>query len=170
MTKSAEEFMACGKAHASERDAVVAMIDMFRVGEAGGGALFSGWAKACKTPMLRGGLAMIAEREYYHARIFEKRMDELGAERKAEDYPNRAGMEAYFANPEIADLAKVKHFNELVGDPEQVFSELKTLADRITDDVQSREMLRLYYQDEISSTRWVREMEARLTEAPARAA
>ena len=170
MSKGAEEFMACGKAHTSERDAVVTMIDMFRVGEAGGSALFSGWAKACKTPMLHGGLGMIAERESYHARVFEKRMDALGAERKAQDYPNRGEMEAYFANPEIADLAKVKHFNELVGDPEQIFSELKTLVDRITNDVESREMLRLFYQDEMSSTRWLREMEARLTEAPARAA
>jgi len=171
MAKSTEEFMACGKAHASERDAIVAMIDMFRVAEAGGGALFSGWAKVCKTPMLRGGLAMVAEREYYHARMFEKRMDELGVERKAAmDSPEGRDMGAYFADPAITDLAKVRRFNELVGDPKQTFSELKTLMDRISDDVETGEMLRLFYHDEMSSTGWMREMEGKLAEAPARAA
>ncbi|HLG88472.1 MAG TPA: hypothetical protein VKZ79_14900 [Alphaproteobacteria bacterium] len=166
MGKGAEEFVACGKAYAAERDAVVGMIDMYRVAEAAGGALFSDWAKVCTTPLLHGGLAMIAERESYHARIFDKRMGELGAEKKATlDNTRSAEIRGYFADPGISDREKLVRFNhEIIGDPEPFFAEIGTLAGRITEDIESREMLRLFHQDELSTTRWLREMETVLTQ------
>jgi hypothetical protein len=164
MAKSTEEFVACGKAYATERDAVVAMIDMYRVAEAAGGALFSDWAGVCTTPLLHGGLGMIAERESYHARVFDKRMGELGVKKKAAlDGSRSASIRAYFADPAISDLDKLVRFNhEIIGDPEPFFAEIATLAGRISDDIESREMLRLFHQDELSTTRWLREMEGAL--------
>jgi hypothetical protein len=166
MAKSEQEFVACGKSYAAERDAVVGMIDMYRVAEAAGGALFSDWAKVCTTPLLHGGLAMIAERESYHARVFDKRIGELGAEKKATlDDARSAEIRTYFANPAISDLDKLTRFNhEIIGDPEPFFAEIGTLVGRIAEDVESREMLRLFHQDELSTTRWLREMETVLTQ------
>ena len=173
MAKGGEEFIACGKSYAVERDAVVGMIDMYRVAEAAGGALFSDWARVCTTPLLHGGLAMIAERENYHSRVFDKRMEEMGAEKKATlDNSRSAEIRSYFSNPAISDLDKLTRFNhEIIGDPEPFFAEIGTLAGRIAEDIESREMLRLFQQDELSTTRWLAEMERVLTgEAAARAA
>jgi hypothetical protein len=165
MNEGAEQFPANGKIYASEREAIVAMIDRYRVAEAAGGVLFAEWAKTCRTPLLRGGLAMIAERENYHARIFEKRMNDLGAECRATlDDTRGAEIKAYFADPQNSDFAKLTRFNQLIGDPESFFSEIATLASRIGDDIETREMLRLFRQDEISTTTWLREMEAVLSE------
>lgn len=173
MAKSGQEFVACGKSYTAERDAVVGMIDMYRVAEAAGGALFSDWARVCTTPLLHGGLAMIAERENYHSRVFDKRIGEMGAERKATlDNSRSAEIRAYFADPAISDLDKLVRFNhEIIGDPEPFFAEIATLAGRISDDIESREMLKLFHQDELSTTQWLAEMERVLTgEAVARAA
>ena len=172
MGTSEQEFIACGKSYSAERDAVVGMIDMYRVAEAAGGALFSDWARVCTTPLLHGGLAMIAERENYHARVFDKRMGELGAEKKATlDDSRSAGIRTYFADPGVSDLDKLVRFNhEIIGDPEPFFAEIATLAGRISEDIESREMLKLFHQDELSTTRWLWEMEGVLTGTAQRSA
>jgi hypothetical protein len=54
-----------------------------RAAEANGALTFGNWAKVCTTDCIRSGLRMIAEREGYHARIFENRLRELGAEPRA---------------------------------------------------------------------------------------
>ena len=44
---------------------------------------FGNWSEHVTTDCLRSGIRMIAEREGYHARIFERRMKDLGIECKA---------------------------------------------------------------------------------------
>ena len=73
-----------GKTYANEREAVASILDRFRSGEANGEQAFKGWAAQCDTDCIRSGLRIIAEREGYHARIFERRMRDLGLECKAE--------------------------------------------------------------------------------------
>src|SRR5579871_1939172 len=46
-------FEAMGKTYGCERDAVVAMLDRFRAGEAGGHAAFGGWEKTVSTECIR---------------------------------------------------------------------------------------------------------------------
>src|SRR5580704_4621484 len=79
----ARGFEALGKTYGSEREAVVAVLDRFRAGEAGGYAAFSGWDKQVSTDCIRSGIRMIAERESYHSRVFERRLADLGEECKA---------------------------------------------------------------------------------------
>jgi hypothetical protein len=67
-------FNALGHEYGSEKEGVAAMLDRFRAGEANGEVAFTAWAKLCNTDCIRSGLRMIAEREAYHARIFERRM------------------------------------------------------------------------------------------------
>ncbi|MBF6571329.1 MAG: hypothetical protein IVW54_20915 [Candidatus Binataceae bacterium] len=56
---------------------------MIELRMAGGQAAFSGWEKQVSTNCIRSGIRMIAEREGYHSRIFERRLADLGAECKA---------------------------------------------------------------------------------------
>src|ERR1700680_19469 len=71
-------FQAFGRTYHSERDAIVSFLDKVRAGEANGGEAFARWAAVCKTDCIRSGLRIVAERESYHARVFEQRVLELG--------------------------------------------------------------------------------------------
>jgi hypothetical protein len=48
----AHAFEALGKTYGSEREAVVAVLDRLRAGEAGGDAAFSGWDKTVSAPIV----------------------------------------------------------------------------------------------------------------------
>jgi len=69
-------FRAFGRTYKSERAAVVSFIDKVCAGEANGAEAFRRWAEVCKTECIRSGLRIVAEREAYHARVFEARMRE----------------------------------------------------------------------------------------------
>ena len=64
-------FTAFGKEFASERDAVISLMDSVQVAEACAGTAINIWIKTCKIPELRGGLRIIAEREAFHGRVFQ---------------------------------------------------------------------------------------------------
>jgi len=149
-------FEAMGKTYSSERQAVAAMLDRFRLGEATGEAGFSAWAKLCTTDCIRSGIRMIAEREGYHARIFERRMRDLGLECKAAPMTeeNRKFTE-YLGDAKIPDNQKLLYINKIVGDIDKLFKPFNALADNIKDDLESKELFKLFVQDEISSTKWL---------------
>src|SRR5579859_3860797 len=71
-------FRAFGKNYASEREAVLTFLDTAQAAEANGAVIFDNWAKLCTTDCIRSGIKMVAERERYHARVFENRLHELG--------------------------------------------------------------------------------------------
>src|SRR5689334_21492623 len=77
-SNGAGSFTAFGKSYASERDAVVKFLETVSPAETNGGDVVRAWLGACKTECIRGGLNMVAERETYHGRAFEKRLKELG--------------------------------------------------------------------------------------------
>jgi hypothetical protein len=52
---------------------------------------------------------------------------------------------------------------ERAGDPEVLLTPILTLAESLTEDVESREALKLYFADEMSSAMWFREMGRKLT-------
>ena len=150
------EFRAMGKTYSSERLAVEAMLDQFRLGEATGEAGFSAWAKLCTTDCIRSGIRMIAEREGYHSRIFARRMQDLGLECKAAPMTeeNRKFTE-YLGDPKIPDNQKLLYINKIVGDIDALFKPFTELAENIKDDLESKELFKLFVQDEISSTKWL---------------
>ena len=53
-------FTAFGVQFASEREAIIDLMDKIRVAEACAGDALANWAKTCTNPALRGGLSMIA--------------------------------------------------------------------------------------------------------------
>jgi hypothetical protein len=147
-------FSAFGVQFASEREAIIDLMDKIRVAEACAGDALASWAKTCTEPALRGGLAMIAEREAYHGRILARRIEELGGQCKASLDPFSVETEACILDPALDDRAKLIRLVERGGDPKTLLGPVSTFAELLTDDLESKEILKLYYADEISSGYW----------------
>jgi hypothetical protein len=154
-SNGAGEFRAFGRTYKSERAAIVSFIDKVRAGEANGGEAFAAWAAACKTDCVRTGIRMIAEREAYHARIFAQRLAELGGEPRATTTEEGRKFLAYLADPAVPDNEKLLRITSNIGKPEDAIRPICEFADLIREDVQTKEALRLFAEDELSSTRWL---------------
>lgn len=161
-------FRAFGKSYASERDAIIAFADRVRVGEANAGIAFNNWADVCKTDCVRSGLRMIAEREAYHGRMFERRLKDLGAECRAAVSEDSRKFTETVSDPNMPDNEKLLRFNALVGDPEAATKPILEFAELIQEDLESKEMIKLFFEDELSSTKWLKYACAALN-APAQA-
>jgi len=145
------------KTHPSERDAVIKFIDEVRANEACAGLAFTKWVATCKTDCIRSGLAMIAERESYHARIFERRLRELGAEPRATEAAGVRELHDYFPDKSLSDADKLLRLTAQFPVPKETLRFITDFAETIKDDLQTKEALKLFYQDELSTTIWLRE-------------
>jgi hypothetical protein len=148
-------FEALGKTYGSEREAVVALLDRFRAGEAGGQTAFSGWEKQVTTECIRSGIRMITEREGYHSRVFERRLADLGAECKAglTDFGRQVTQK--LSDSKMSDNDKLLYLTSLAPDPEAFWKPVSEFVNRIKDDQESKELFKLYIQDELSSGKWL---------------
>jgi hypothetical protein len=161
-TSKGGEFVAFGTSFPSEREAIVSLIDKIQVAEACAGVALSNWARNCKIPALRGGLRIIAEREAFHGRVFTQLIHDLGGEARAELDPFSRESEACLADPHLTDLEKLTNLVERNGDPQTLIRPVLEFAETLTDQ-DSKEALKLYYADEISSGNWLRDICATLT-------
>jgi hypothetical protein len=157
-------FHAFGKTYKSEQAAIVSFLDKVRAGEANGGEAFAAWASVCTTDCIKTGIRMIAEREAYHARIFEQRLLELGGEKRAGTTEEGRKFKEYLGSPNIPDNEKLLRFTKSVGDPKEAIKPICDFAALIKQDIQTREALRLFSEDELSSTTWVWESCAALNQ------
>ena len=148
-------FEAMGKTYSSEREAVIAMLDRFRAGEANGQAAFAAWEKHVSTECIRSGIRMITEREGYHARIFERRLADLGAECKAQVTDASRKITEKLGQANLSDKEKLLYITGLAPDPEAFFKPVCYFVDAIKDDLETKELFGLYVQDELSSARWL---------------
>ena len=153
---TAEGFRAFGKTYKSERDAIVSFLDKGRAAEANGALTFGNWANVCKTDCIRSGLRMIAEREAYHARIFENRLRELGAEARA--VPNSASLKVKecASDPNMTDNAKLLQLDAALSNPDELIRPIFEFVDRIKEDMETKEALKLFAEDELSSAKWLK--------------
>jgi hypothetical protein len=148
-------FTVFGKTYGSEREALLNVLDLIRAGEESAGKAIPKWVEACKTDCIRSGLKMIAEREAYHGRVFAQRLQEIGGECRADISGELRDYLAYIADPKVADLDKLHRAASFVRDPKEVLRVLNEFADMIKDDVQTKEMIRLFAEDECSSATWL---------------
>jgi hypothetical protein len=100
---------------------------------------------------------MIAERESYHARIFEGRLRELGAAPSAKEVASVLELHEYFPDNSLSDAEKLLRLTAGFPVPKEALKFISDFADTIKDDLQTKEALKLFYQDELSSTTWLRE-------------
>ncbi len=148
-------FRAFGKNYASEREAVLTFLDMAQAAEANGAVIFDNWAKLCTTDCIRSGIKMVAERERYHARVFENRLHELGGKCSAPVSEEGRKFLESISDPKIKDTEKLLIHNRLVPDPAARFKSICEFAELIKEDLETKEMVKLFVEDEISSGNWL---------------
>jgi hypothetical protein len=148
-------FKAFGRTYKSERDAVVSFLDKVRAGEAGGGEAFSAWAQVCTTDCIRTGIRIVAEREAYHSRVFAQRLSELGGEHRATGSEEGRKFTAYLGNASIPDTEKLLQFTKRVGKPEDAIAPICEFAALLKEDLSTKEALRLFAEDELSTAKWL---------------
>ena len=169
-------FKAFGKSYASERAAVISFLEAVSAAETNGGDTVRAWLEVCKTDCIRGGLKMVAERESYHGRAFAARLAELGGtmpDRNTEEFRKNL---AYQSNSKVSDLAKLKRGAERFPNPEETIRPLFEFAASLKEDLQTKEMVQLFAEDELSTLKWQKGawealkpgyMEAQASAAPA---
>ena len=158
-------FRAFGRTYKSERAAVVSFIDKVCAGEANGAEAFRRWAEVCKTECVRSALRMVAEREACHARVFECRMRDLGAELRASATEEARKFTAFLADPKRTDAEKLMHFVSVVGDPAAAVKPIHDFAALLIEDLETKEVLRLFAEDEYSTVKWAHDACAALSAA-----
>ena len=162
-------FHCMGKTYKSEREAIVDFLDRSAAAESAAGVAFANWAKQCKTDCLRSGLRMIAEREAYHGRVFEQRLRELGGSCQAKLSDETLKFFACVNDTNLSDNEKLLRFNALVSDPAAATQPIRDFANLIKQDMETMEAVKLFHEDELSSTKWLQYACAALN-APAPAA
>lgn len=148
-------FNAFGRTYRSERAAVISFLDKVRAGEANGGEAFAAWAEVCKTDCIRSGIRMVAEREAYHSRVFAQRLAELGGDARAMTTEDGRKFTAYLGDPSIPDNEKLLQFTKRVGKPEEAIKPICEFANLLKEDVSTKEALRLFAEDELSTAKWL---------------
>lgn len=162
-------FVAFGKTYKSEREAILAFLDGARAAEANGADAFNGWVKRCKTECIYTGIQMIAEREAYHARIFAKRLADLGGMQQAGTTNQGRKLTVTLSSSEIPDNKKFLYITSNFGKPEEAIAPIKAFADSIREDLSTKEAVRLFAEDELSSAKWLWDTCATLNPSPATA-
>lgn len=147
-------FTAMGRNYACERDAIVGYLQRVRNGEAAGALALSNWAGVCKTDCMRSGLRTIAEREAYHVRVMDQKLRELGAQGEQASDPEIDKFVSMQSDPNISDLDKLRRIVSSFGNPDEVVKPIHEFVGLIKDDLDAKEMLALWAEDEYSSLKW----------------
>jgi hypothetical protein len=149
------EFRAFGRTYKSERAAVVSFIDKARAAEANAAEAFRRWSEVCQTECLRSGLRMVAEREAYHARVFEQRMSDLGVEQRATATEDGRKLTECLSDTKRTDAEKLLNFARMVGDTDALIKPISEFATLLREDLETKELLRLFAEDELSTIKWL---------------
>jgi len=147
-------FTAMGKTYACERDGIVAYLQRVRNGEAAGAQALAKWAEVCKTDCMRSGLRTIAEREAYHVRVIDRKLADLGAPCETARDPEIDKFVSMQSDPNVSDLDKLRRIASSFSNAEEVVKPIYDFVDLIKDDLDAKEMLALWAEDEHSSIKW----------------
>lgn len=150
--KKTQPVMMYGMSFPSEKAAIVTMLAGLALEEAAAGVAIRRWIDICRNPELRGGLRIIAEREAYHGRLFKQRLGELGgAPAKPTREPRIKAINDSLGDPTLSDRKKLARLHDYSPGTAALLAPLKQFALSIQDDVETRQALLLYIEDEISS-------------------
>ena len=108
---------------------------------------------------VKGGLRTVQAREAAHARLMKARLRELGESSKSEIPQERHENEIpFFSSSEHSDEEKLKVLSDLFGDGEEFLRPVTDVINQITDDLQTKELLRTILDDERESVDWIQGM------------
>ena len=147
-----------GKMHATEREMVMHLLDELRCAENFASEYLNCWVQVSDQECVKGGLRMVQQRETFHAQILEARLRELGGipqctvptERRDKELP-------FYASTEKKDLDKLQSIASRIKEPATIFKPITDVIAQIKDDQHSKELLRSFVDDEMSSTKWLLE-------------
>jgi len=157
-------FRAFGTTYTSEREAVIKFLEAVAPAETAGGEAVGEWLKTCKLDCIKGGLKMVVERESYHGRAFAQRLMELGGTVPQNVSPQIRESIDYLCDTGMSDLAKLQKAVMRYPNPEETIRPLFEFADLIREDQQTKEMVKLFAQDELSTLKWQHNLCTVLTE------
>jgi hypothetical protein len=157
-------FKAFGKTYASEREAVIDFLEAVAPAEIAGSEAIREWLRTCQIDCVKGGLRMVAERESYHGRAFAERLNELGGTVPARVRPEISESIDYLRDARLSDLEKLRQSASRYPNPEDAMQPLFEFISSLKEDQQTKEMLRLFAADELSTLRWQNTLCAVLTE------
>jgi hypothetical protein len=146
---------------ATERELVGRFLDEFRAGESFGGEVFAAWASVCTDPRVRGGLNAVCDREAMHGRRLAARLADLGHPARVE-LPGtfREAACARLGSRDVPDLDKIRDLTRRLPDVEEAVKPIRDVAAQLEDDVETRALLELIAEDELSTLRWFHATEA----------
>jgi hypothetical protein len=156
-------FEACGRTYRSERDAILGFLDELHATQMDSTLAFAKWSAVCRTKGLRTGLLIAAERAAYHTRIIQRRMHELAGELHATTSERGRSLVEVLANGEISDLEKLSALSALIQEPQQAVAPLFAFAAALSNDLETKQALRLIADDELSTATWLHEICAAMT-------
>jgi hypothetical protein len=157
-------FKAFGKTYASEREAVIDFLEAITPAEVTASEAIREWLRTCRIDCIKGGLKMVAEREAYHGRAFAERLIELGGTVSASVRPEIWESIEYLRDASLSDLQKLQRATSRYPNPEDAMQPLFEFISSLKEDQQTKEMLRLFAADELSTLRWQNTLCAVLTE------
>ena len=148
-----------GKPDPTERDLIVHLLDHYSTTEGFVAQYLPKWINVSSNEAVKGGLWTVQGREAAHARLMKARLGELGESSTAKIPDQRRQEEMpFFASSENTDEEKLKVLSELFGDGEAFLKPVTDVIDRITDDLQTKELLRTILDDERESVDWIQAM------------
>lgn len=151
-------FEAFGQHYRSERDALLSFFDELHATQMDAAVAFAKWAAVCRTPGLRTGLIMIAERNAGHARILARRAHELGGELQSVATEHGSRLVEILANAQVSDADKLTSMVRLIQEPKEAVAPILAFASMLKADVESQQALRLLADDELSTATWLRDI------------
>jgi len=147
-----------GKVHPTEREMIMHLLDELRCGENFASEYLNRWVQVSDQECVKGGLRMVQHREAFHAQILEARLRELGGIPQCIVPAERRDKEmAFYTSTEKKDLEKLQSIASRIKDPVSLFKPLNDAIAQIQEDQQSKELLRSFLDDEMSSTKWLLE-------------
>lgn len=147
-----------GKAHASEQEMIMHLLDEYRCAENFASEYLNCWSEVSDQECVKGGLRVIQQREAYHARLLEARLRELGGVPQCTVPTERRTKEMdLYASQEKKDAEKLQHIANQITDLPKALTFITDVIEQIQDDQQTKELLRSLVQDEMSSGQWLLE-------------
>ena len=152
------KYMVNGKAHASEKEMIVALLDEYRCAENFASEYLGCWNEVSDQECVKGGLRVIQRREAYHAKLLEDRLRELGGAPQCNVSTEQRSKEmGVYASKDKSDGEKLLYVADQIQDLPKALSFITNVIDQIQEDQQTKELLRSLVQDEESSAKWLME-------------
>jgi hypothetical protein len=155
-------FSIFGRSYRSEREAVLSFLDELHANQLDSAIAYAKWSAICAARELRTGLLMAAERAAVHARIIQRRVNELGGELRATATQHGSKLVELLANAGISDTEKLAALGSLIREPQQLAAPLLGFAEALKRDLETKQALRLIAEDELSTATWLHDMCAAL--------